>query len=88
MGGLRHGNALAVHGDNQNRSGRLGREGAALGVEGIEVLGRFWKDLFEAAYRDGQIGDFLNTFGGFAERALNGGLDHTFLEFVGKRARR
>src|SRR5450631_2226829 len=27
MVGLNHGNALAVHGDNQNRSGRLGREG-------------------------------------------------------------
>jgi len=48
-GWLDDGNALAVDGDDEDRSGRRGRVGGALGVEGIEILRSVLEDLFEAA---------------------------------------
>ena len=85
-GWLDDGNALAVNGDDEDRSGRRGRVGGALGVEGIEILRSVLEDLFEAAHGDGQPAGVQNPIDGLAQRALDGSLNQALLEFIGEGA--
>ena len=85
-GWLDDGNALAVNGDDEDRSGRRGRVGGALGVEGIEILRSVLEDLFEAAHGDGQPAGVQNPIDGLAQRTLDGSLNQALLEFIGEGA--
>jgi len=85
-GWLDDGNALAVHGHDEDRSGRRGRVGGPLGVEGIEILRSVPEDLFEAAHGDGQPAGVQNPIDGLAQRTLDGSLNQALLEFIGEGA--
>ncbi len=85
-GWLDDGNALTVNGDDEDRSGRRGRVGGALGVEGIEILRSVLEDLFEAAHGDGQPTGVQNPIDGLTQRTLDGSLNQALLEFIGEGA--
>jgi len=94
--GLDHRNAFAIYGRHQNRPCIRPGFQSALGIEGIQVLGRILDDLFDAARGNRRAADLRDPFLGFAEvrngsanrSSLHRRLDHALLPFVGKRARR
>ena len=85
--GLDHRNPFAIHRRHQHRAGISPRWGIALGIEGIEVRGRIWDDFFDTARVNRRAGNLRDALAGFPKSSLHGGLQHAFLQFVGKRAR-